>query len=111
MSAERAGAEAGGVGAGRRGPGTGRPVQAGGVSSGASGADAAPSQKRLRDLVRASPLISPEMRAHWLCVLPHLTVEQRQELWSLLAPAAPSASASAGATSPVTASAGVANPP
>ncbi len=42
------------------------------------------SQKRLRVLLRASPLVSPEMRAHWLRVLPHLTGDQRAELARLL---------------------------
>jgi hypothetical protein len=42
------------------------------------------SQKRLRALLRASPLVSPEMRAHWLRVLPHLTGDQRAELARLL---------------------------
>ena len=42
------------------------------------------SQKRLRALLRASPLISPDLRAHWLRVLPHLTADQRAELAQLL---------------------------
>jgi hypothetical protein len=42
------------------------------------------SPKRLRDLLRASPLIAPELRAHWLRVLPHLAAEQRAELATLL---------------------------
>jgi hypothetical protein len=35
-------------------------------------------------LLRVSPLIAPEVRAHWLRVLPHLTAEQRAELAALL---------------------------
>lgn len=88
-----AGAKAGGEGAGRGDAGVGS------IAS-ASGLGAVPRQKKLRDLVRASPLIAPEMRAHWLRVLPHLTAEQRQELWSLLAPADPSASMPARAAAP-----------
>ena len=42
------------------------------------------SPKRLRALLRTSPLIAPEMRAHWLRVLPHLSAEQRAELALLL---------------------------
>ena len=47
------------------------------------------SVKRLRDLLRASPLIAPELRAHWLRVLPHLSAEQRAELAALLQPGDP----------------------
>ncbi len=43
-----------------------------------------PSQKRLRELLRTSPLVSPELRGHWLRVLPHLTDGQRSELAALL---------------------------
>jgi hypothetical protein len=43
-----------------------------------------PSQERLRALLRASPLIPPELRAHWLRVLPYLTDEQRARLAALL---------------------------
>ena len=42
------------------------------------------SQKELRALLRASPLVSPLVRTHWLRVLPHLTAEQRAELAALL---------------------------
>jgi hypothetical protein len=42
------------------------------------------SAKRLRELLRSSPLIAPELRAHWLRVLPHLSAEQRAELGALL---------------------------
>jgi hypothetical protein len=42
------------------------------------------SAKRLRALLRASPLVPAELRAHWLRVLPHLTDEQRAELALLL---------------------------
>jgi hypothetical protein len=45
---------------------------------------AAPSAKRLRMLLRASPLVAPELRAHWLRILPHLSAEQRAELADLL---------------------------
>jgi hypothetical protein len=51
------------------------------------------SPKRLRELLRASPLIAPELRAHWLRVLPHLSAEQRAELAALLASGAPAAGA------------------
>jgi hypothetical protein len=50
-----------------------------------------PSQKRLRDLLRTSPLVTPELRVHWLRVLPHLSEAQRAELASLLGGAAPPA--------------------
>ena len=43
------------------------------------------SPQQLHALLRASPLIAPEVRAHWLRVLPHLTAEQRAELTALLA--------------------------
>ena len=42
------------------------------------------SQKELRALLRASPLVPPEVRTHWLRVLPHLTAQQRAELATLL---------------------------
>lgn len=44
----------------------------------------APGSKHLRALLRTSPLIPPEVRTHWLRVLPHLTAEQRAELAALL---------------------------
>jgi hypothetical protein len=47
------------------------------------------SPSRLRALLRASPLIAPELRAHWLRVLPHLSAEQRAELVALLEAGAP----------------------
>jgi hypothetical protein len=43
------------------------------------------SLRALRELLRSSPLVPPEVRAHWLRVLPHLTAEQRGELAALLA--------------------------
>ena len=61
------------------------------------------SQKGLRILLRASPLIAPEVRAHWLRVLPHLTAEQRAELAALLegeASGVPTADAAPTAPSP-----------
>lgn len=58
-----------------------------------------PSQKALRALLRASPLIAPDVRSHWLRVLPHLSGAQRAELAQLLAsetpPAAPAPDAPA----------------
>ncbi len=50
----------------------------------AEAAGGVPSAKRLRVLLRGSPLIPPEVRTHWLRVLPHLTAEQRAELAALL---------------------------
>ncbi|HEY7064359.1 MAG TPA: hypothetical protein VII06_22975 [Chloroflexota bacterium] len=47
-----------------------------------------PSTAQLRALLRASPLVAPELRAHWLRVLPHLSAEQRAELAALLEPEA-----------------------
>ncbi|HLH22735.1 MAG TPA: hypothetical protein VK066_09440 [Chloroflexota bacterium] len=55
------------------------------------------SLKRLRELLRASPLIAPELRAHWLRVLPHLSAEQRAELAALLAAGTPDDPSSASA--------------
>src|SRR5690242_820185 len=57
---------------------------------------------RLRALLRASPLIAPELRAHWLRVLPHLSAEQRAELAALLASdaAAPAGPPDSHATQP-----------
>jgi hypothetical protein len=43
-----------------------------------------PSQKRLKELLRDSRLVPPELRAHWLRVLPYLTDQQRRELATLL---------------------------
>jgi hypothetical protein len=54
------------------------------ASRSAEAAGGAPSAKRLRALLRTSPLIPPEVRTHWLRVLPHLTAEQRAELAALL---------------------------
>jgi hypothetical protein len=67
------------------------------------------SLKGLRTLLRASPLIAPEVRAHWLRVLPHLTAEQRAELAALLegeasgVPAADAAPADASPAAPAAA--------
>ncbi|HZR99306.1 MAG TPA: hypothetical protein VFE37_11395 [Chloroflexota bacterium] len=51
-----------------------------------------PSAKRLRALLRTSPLIAPELRAHWLRVLPHLSAGQRAELAALLEVGSPAES-------------------
>lgn len=63
------------------------PSAAEGATPGARAPAAAPrppSQKRLRELLRTSSLVSPELRVHWLRVLPYLTAEQRRELVALL---------------------------
>jgi hypothetical protein len=54
------------------------------VATGSVAAPRPPSQKRLRELLRTSSLVSPELRVHWLRILPYLTAEQRRELAALL---------------------------
>jgi len=87
VSARRSRAAAAPGEPGGRAPAAARPASPRASEPGA--ASRPPSQKRLRELLRASPLVTPELRGHWLRVLPYLTAEQRGELAALLAGEAP----------------------
>ncbi len=43
-----------------------------------------PGLKAIADAVRSARLLDPVLKKRWLTLLPHMRLEERRELWSIL---------------------------